>query len=67
MVLHDGEVMENCTLNRDKVVAKPFRPDCVLDEEAMKADIDKFDYYLAQYTEVLHVSVLYYAFLPIVI
>lgn len=45
MVLHDGEVMENCTLNRDKVVAKPFRHECSLDDDTLKAEIERFDYY----------------------
>ncbi len=47
VVLADGEVVGNWALNRDRVLVKPFRPDCVWDEEALKAEIDRFDFYLA--------------------
>ena len=47
VVLKDGEVVGNWTLKSDKVQVKTFWPDCRLDENALKAEIDRFGYFLS--------------------
>ena len=45
VILVDGEVVGNWTLDCDRVLVRPFRNECRLDDDTLKSEIERFYYY----------------------